>query len=108
MTSQQSRSMQVSHVALSYQGKSPAELAYMRRVCVREQKLYVIQRKLADELPVAYLKMHCFVLALLTLSIVSIQIVLIVYKSSLYYVCTGFWVGALFLTCLILIAKLSK
>ena len=93
---------------LSLQGKSPYELAYMRRVCVREQKRSLITRKLEDDLPVNYMMMHCFILIVLAILFVSIQIALIVYKSPLFYICSGFWVGAYFVFCAVLTAFLSK
>lgn len=93
---------------LSIQGKSPYELAYMRRVCVREQKRLMIIRKLEDELPVGYLMMHCVILWILSVLLISIQIALIVYKSPLYYICSGFWVGGYFIFCSILVCFLSK
>lgn len=93
---------------LSIQGKSPYELAYMRRVCVREQKRLMIIRKLEDELPVGYLMMHCVILWLLALLLIAIQIALIVYRSPLFYICSGFWVGAYFIFCSILVGFLSK
>ena len=88
--------------------KSPYELAYMRRVCVREQKRLMIIRKLEDDLPVGYLMLHCIILWILALLLVAIQIALIVYKSPLYYICSGFWVGAYFLLCSLVTALLSK
>jgi hypothetical protein len=93
---------------LSLKGKSPYELAYMRRVCVREQKRSLITRKLEDDLPVNYMMMHCFILIVLAILFVSIQIALIVYKSPLFYICSGFWVGAYFVFCAVLTAFLSK
>jgi len=33
-------------------GKTTFELAYMRRICIREQKLCIISRKLEQDLPV--------------------------------------------------------
>jgi len=89
-------------------GKSPLELAYMRRVFVREQKRYLIIRRLEDELPATYMLAHCGILGVWVVLIVALQIALIVYKSSLYYVCAGFWVGAYFIICIVLTAYLGK
>jgi hypothetical protein len=106
---QQSQSQsQLGSSRLSIQDKTPYELAYMRRVCVREQKRLMIIRKLEDDLPVGYLTLHCVILWILAVLLASIQIALIVYKSPLYYICSGFWVGAYFLLCSILTGLLSN
>ena len=94
--------------AFSLNGKSQFELAYMRRICIREQKLHLILRKLEQDLPVRYLNLHCLVLIVWTILATALQILLIVYKSPLYYICAGFWCSAFFILCAVLAILLGK
>lgn len=52
--------------------------------------------------------MHCLFLFVWVLVVVAIQIVLIVYKSPLNYVCSGFWSGAFLLSCIVLAVNLGN
>ena len=103
-----SASQEIANNAFGFMGKSPLELTYMRRVIIREQKMYMILRKLNEDLPITFLKTHIVIMSLWILIVSSIQIVLIVFKSPLYYICAGFWCGAYFSLCIILTVLLSK
>lgn len=92
---------------LGFMGKTPLELAYMRRIVIREQKMHLILRKLEQDLPVIYLKTHMLIMSLWTLIVVSIQTVLIIFSSPLSYLCAGYWCGAFFLLCICLAGLLS-
>lgn len=92
---------------VKFQSKNPAEVHYMRRLSVKHQKRQLTLIKLA-EFPLGYMVMHCILLAGLAIIYVSIQIALIVYKSSLYYVCSGFWVAFIYILCIVNTALLSK
>jgi hypothetical protein len=106
-SSKKNEILRVDSSNLTIHGKTSVELAYLRRVCVREQRLHMILKKIEEELPLKYLKVHCIILIILILAVVSIQIILIVFKSSLYYICAGFWVGAFYILCLALVVLLG-
>lgn len=95
------------NITLGFMGKTPMELAYMRRIVIREQKMHLILRKLEQDLPVIYLKTHMLIMSLWTLIVVSIQTVLIIFSSPLSYLGAGYWCGAYFLLCIFLAGLLS-
>ena len=70
--------------------------------------MHLILRKLEEDLPVSYLNLHCLVLFVWILLVIALQIVLIVFKSPLFYICSGFWVGAFFILLLVLTVLLGE
>jgi hypothetical protein len=73
---------------------TPLEVNYTRRLNVRIQKNLMVLRKL-QEIPLVYFQMQMFILFILIICLVSGQIVIIVKKTPLFYVCSGFWVSFL-------------
>ena len=70
------------------------EINYMRRLNVRAQKNSLVLRKLQD-IPIGYFQLQNVMLIFLIISLCSVQIAIIVKKTPLYFVCSGFWVGFL-------------
>jgi len=73
---------------------TPLEVNYTRRLNVRIQKNLMVLRKL-QEIPIVYFQLQMFILFILIICLVSGQIVIIVKKTPLYFVCSGFWVSFL-------------
>jgi hypothetical protein len=103
-----STSTQLSASRGSIQPKTPLELNYMRRIYLREQKKLMIIRKLQEELPQFYILSHSALLVALSLIYIGIQIALIVYKSTLYFIMSGFWCAGLYLFSIFLQYMLGK
>ena len=93
---------------LTIHGKSSIELNYLRRVCVREQKLTLIIRKLKNEFPITYFLSHCILLGVSALILISFQIALLVFKSPLSSICVGIWTGIYFIFCIVLVILLGN
>jgi hypothetical protein len=107
-TQKQSMSSQQSVGRASIQPKTPLELNYMRRIYLREQKRLMIIRKLQEELPQMYILSHSALLVAMSLIFIGIQIALIVYKSTLYFILSGFWCAGLYLFSVFLQYMLGK
>lgn len=80
--------------------RSPVELHYMRRVAVKHQKKQVVLVKLT-QLSTFYFKIYAALVAVLALIMFIVQIAIIVKRTPLFYVCTGFWVALFYLSCIL-------
>jgi hypothetical protein len=87
--------------------KTPLEINVQRRLALREQKRQMILYRLND-VPDFYLLIQSTILFFLSLIYISFQIVIIVKKTSLFYVCSGFWVAAIHICCIISLFLLGK
>jgi hypothetical protein len=85
----------------------PVDMHYMRRLAVRMQKQSVIQQKLNE------LKLEQFIVPatsyfICLVSVFVVQIVIVVEQTSLFYVCSGFWVSVIYAICIVTIVLLGK
>ena len=87
--------------------KTPLEINVQRRLALREQKRQMVLYRLND-VPDIYLLIQSMLLFFLVLIYISFQIVIIVKKTSLFYVCSGFWVSAIHICCIISLYLLGK
>ena len=76
--------------------KTNLELLYARRASVREQKRIVIAQNLAF-FPTRYFWSQIVALCLIASVVIAVQIAIIVRRTPLYFVCSGFWSGAILL-----------
>lgn len=90
-----------------FEPKTPIELHYLRRMSVGHQKRQLILAQLSN-FPDLYLICQCVILTVLTLILFGTQIAIIVNKTQLFYICSGFWVGLIYMACVFSLIYLSK
>jgi hypothetical protein len=79
--------------------KTPLEILYMRRASVREQKRQSILQNI-QYFPSKIVYGQMALLGLIALVMIAVQIAIIVEQTSLFYVCSGFWCGAILILCI--------
>jgi len=79
---------------------TPLEINYARRINVRAQKRQMVLRRI-QEIPLGYFQLQIFILFILVVCLTSGQIVLIVKKTPLNFVCSGFWVSFLLILAMV-------
>lgn len=85
----------------------PVETRYMRRVAVRLQKQSIAMQRLGD-LPMPLFLVFVVVYFFCILVALTIQIVMMVKRTPLFYACTGFWVSFIYSICIVSIILLGK
>jgi hypothetical protein len=86
---------------------TPLEVNYTRRLNVRAQKKQMVLRRL-QEIPLVYFQLQIVFLFILIVCLISGQIAMIVKKTPLYFVCSGFWVSFLLVLSLVNIHFLGE
>lgn len=87
--------------------KTPLEIIYMRRASVREQKRQSISQNI-QFLPAKFIYGQMAILGFLALVMISLQIAIIIEKTSLYFLCSGFWCAGILIMCIIYLFLLGN
>ena len=87
--------------------KTPVDQYNVRHASVKNQKRQMLLAKLA-QFPNGFLMFHCFVLAIFTAIYIATQIAIMVKRTPLFYVCTGFWMGLVYFACIYTVFVLGK
>ncbi len=85
----------------------PIDMHYMRRLAVRMQKQSVILQRLNDLRIYHFLAPSFFYIICIIVVFVA-QIMIVVERTSLFYVCSGFWVAAIYAFCIVSLFILGK
>ncbi|CAF0803928.1 unnamed protein product [Brachionus calyciflorus] len=78
--------------------KDPVELFYERRITVNRQKKQLIYVKLND-FSHNFIIIQCGILFVVALFLIGIQIGIMVHKTQLFYIATGFWMALVYFLC---------